>query len=89
MLILLIVVCPSVLVILFGIAMSRVAAASDRASEASARGLLLRALARRVGDRRGWRERRIEHKQVLHERRVAERRQTERRVEPVVADPRP
>jgi len=95
MLILLVVaaVVSSALVLLCGIGMSRAAAESDRASESSARGMLLRVLARRIGDRRGWNDRRLLREHVENDRRVSigagDRRRNDRRVDPMVVDPRP
>ena len=87
----LIFVLPSAVVLVCGLGLSRVAADSDRASEQSARGVLLRLLARRAGDRRGWTDRRLLQESVEYERRLrfSERRRRDRRTDQIVVDPRP
>jgi hypothetical protein len=77
---------PSALLILAGVGMSHAAAAGDRASEDSFRGLMLRAFGRRKGDRRKGRERRAEQQPVEQERRVEEHRVGERRSDPLSFD---
>jgi hypothetical protein len=86
MLIELVVILPSVLLVICGLGMSRASGATDRASEESYRGLMMRALARRHGDRRSRRERRLAQGCVEAERRFGDRRVEERRVEPIMID---
>lgn len=86
----LVLVLPSALVLVCVLGLSRVAAHSDRASEASARGVRLRLLAQRSADRRSWIDGRLLHEPVNNERRLplSDRRPRDRRADAVVVDPR-
>lgn len=86
----LVLVLLSALVLVCVLGLSRVAADSDRASEAAARGVRLRLLAQRSGDRRSWIDGSLLHEPVNNGRRLplSDRRPRDRRADPVVVDPR-